>query len=165
MGLRRLDITIQRFRIATQAKMIIGVVEEFLNHYESFMNGSYSEEILDKFTHAPIRKAFKNLQQIVIKDKKIIHAELAGYQVMTGLLQEYVPACSSPDFHSNGENTKTKRLYYTISSSFRYIYEKHNPYMKTNPMYCKYQLVVDILSGMTDHYALTLYQNIKGINL
>ena len=165
IGLDRLDITIQRFRIASQSMMIVAVVDEFLNNYESFMDGTYPEEILDRCKHAPIRQAYKKLLELVIKNKKIIHAELAGYQVLTGLLEEFIPACLEEDFGKEGGNNKPNRLYSIISSNYRHIYENHNPYRKINPLYSKYQLVVDMLSGMTDHYALTLYQNIKGIEI
>ncbi|MCW3124850.1 MAG: dgt [Bacteroidetes bacterium] len=164
-GLGRLDITIQRFRITTQSLMIIAVVDEFLKNYEDFMNESYNEEILDRFEHKSVREAYKGLMKIVLDDKKIIQTELAGYKVLTGLLEEYIPACSMSDFSLSGKNTKARRLYYTISSTYRFIYETYSASSNVNPLYCKYQLVTDILSGMTDHYALNLYQNIKGISL
>lgn len=55
--------------------------------------------------------------------------------------------------------------YKLISSSFRFIYENYNKDENVSKQYKKYQLVVDYIAGMTDSYALDLYQKLKGIKL
>ena len=50
-----------------------------------------------------------------------------------------------------------------ISSSHRIIFEEVEPY--SNSEYKKLQLIVDFITGMTDSYAINLYQELKGIKL
>ena len=50
-----------------------------------------------------------------------------------------------------------------ISSSHRKVFEEIETYK--NVEYKKLQLIVDFVSGMTDSYALNLYQELKGIKL
>ena len=67
------------------------------------------------------------------------------------------------NFKEDGGNTLECRLYNLISSSYRLVYEQYEKY--NNPLYCKLRLVVDFVAGMTDSYAVDLYQELKGIKL
>lgn len=154
------DIAIQRFRISLQTILISAVIDEFVEHYEEIMNGTYTTELLKGCKAAKLKKGMDELQRVVLKNKRIINIELAGWNVLDGLLSEYIPACLSADF-KNDSKTKEGRLYLTISSSYRYLYETHNKYSKEN--YKRIQLIIDFISGMTDNYALELYQRLKGI--
>ncbi len=157
----RLSLTAQQFRIITQGKMIEGVINSFKDNYESIMEGKFEEELLDRSNGSDIRNAYKKLQYIVFDNKKIIQTELAGGEIITGLLEIFLEAADSDSFHAN-DNNKPSRLYKNISSSYRYIYEN---YGYSNDEYKRIQLVVDFVSGMTDSYALNLYRKLKGIRL
>ena len=50
-----------------------------------------------------------------------------------------------------------------ISSSHRKVFEEVEKY--ENVEYKKLQLIVDFITGMTDSYAIKLYQELKGIKL
>jgi len=154
------DISIQRFRIKLQTILIESVIEEFMASYDSIMDGSYKDELLKKCKSRKLKDGLDELLKIVLKNKKIINIELAGWNVITGLLQEYIPACLKDEFKSNSK-TREGRLYQTISSSYRHVYETYNKYPNDN--YKRLQLITDFISGMTDNYALELYQKLKGI--
>lgn len=158
----RLLLTVHQFRIKTQTRMIEGAIDNFMKNYEDIMNGNYEFEIIEKSNGADIRNSFKQLQSIVFDNKNIMQTELAGWEVIYGLLDIFIKATESENFQSHGNN-KESRLYKNISSSYRYIYENFNSY--ENPTYNKIQLVVDFICGMTDSYALNLYRKLKGIRL
>lgn len=158
----RLLLTVQQFRIKTQTRMIEGAIKSFENNYEDIMKGTLESEIIDKSSGKDIRQSFKQLQGIVFDNKNIMQTELAGWEVIYGLLEIFINASESENFKSQGNN-KEARLYKNISSSYRYIYENLNRY--ENPTYNKIQLVVDFICGMTDSYALNLYRKLKGIRL
>lgn len=160
----RLSITIQKFRVKAQAKMIGEVIEAFKANYSKIMNGDLHQEIIDISEASDIRKAFKQLQYIVFDNKKIMQTELAGWEVIYGLLDTFIPAILSKRCDGKSNNYEN-RLYKNISSSLRYSYEKYSKEDNTNDVYNRIQLVVDFISGMTDSYALTLFQTIKGIRL
>ena len=80
-----------------------------------------------------------------------------------GLLTIFVEAALSDNFKANGGNTLECRLYNLVSASYRMFYEKYEHY--ENQLYCKLRLVVDFIAGMTDSYAIDLYQELKGIKL
>lgn len=160
-NLDRLTLTAQQFRIFTQGKMIEGVIDCFKENYQLIMNGEFEFELLEKSKYWDIRKAYKELQYIVFDNKKIIQTELAGGEIINGLLEIFVNGSESPDFKKSG-NTKSARLYKTISSNYRFMYENFG---YSNKEYNRLQLIVDFISGMTDSYALNLFRKLKGIRL
>lgn len=158
----KLSLTVQQFRVKTQGRMIEGVVDCFRKNYNKIMKGTFEYELIDKSRGADIRNSFEELQRVVFDNKKIMQTELAGWEIIYGLLDIFIPATKSEKFKSGG-NTREARLYKNISSSYRYIYENYNNY--DNDEYNRIQLVVDFISGMTDTYALNLYRKLKGIKL
>lgn len=159
----RLNLTVQRFRIVAQAFMIKAVYDEFVANYDQIVTGDYKYELLNKSKAANVRKAFKDLSVYVFSSRGIVETEIAGWEIINGLLHAFINAAKSEKFKSGG-NSKEARLYNLISSSYRHLFENYNTYT-ANPEYGKFQLVVDFISGMTDSYALNLYQKLKGIKI
>jgi dGTPase len=162
LAVDELDIAIQRLRVKVQGYIIESVIEEFITHYEAIMNGKYSVELITQGKGGEIKIAIDNLMGLILKSRKVINVELAGWEVIHGLLNQYIPACLSTDF-KKGSKTKEGRLYQTISSSYRHIFENHSKH--PNDKYNRIQLVTDFISGMTDTYALELYQTLAGIRI
>ena len=156
------SIVIQKFRIFTQRLMISSIIDAFKNNYESIMNGRLESEIIDVSEASDIRNAYKKLQIKVFDDKNIVKKEIAGWEAIYGLLKIMVKASRSENFKSAG-NTYEARIYKLISSSHRFVYENIEKY--DNKEYTKLQMITDFISGMTDTYAINLYQELKGIKL
>ncbi len=156
------SVIIQKFRIFTQKIMIEGIIQAFKDNYNQIMTGTLESEIVDISTAADIRKAYKKLQFIVFDDKKIVKKEIAGWEAIYGLLEIFVKASESDNFKAEG-NTYEARLFKIISSSYRTVYNSVEKY--PNNRYKRLQLIVDFISGMTDSYAINLFQELKGIKL
>lgn len=156
------SIIIQKFRIYTQQVMIENIIKTFEKRYDEIMNGTLENEIIEVSDASDIRKAYKQLQNIVFDDKAIVKKEIAGWEAIYGLLTIFVKASKSKDFKEKG-NTYESRLYKLISSSHRFVFSNIEKY--DNAEYKKLQLVVDYIAGMTDSYAINLYQELKGIKL
>ncbi|MEQ8910170.1 MAG: dNTP triphosphohydrolase [Vicingaceae bacterium] len=154
------SLIIQKFRIFTQQIMIDSIVKSFDDKYKEIMEGELEDEIIDISNAKDIRKAYKNLQNIVFDDKSIVKKEIAGWEAIYGLLEIFVSASQSEYFKSSGNNLES-RLYKIISTSHRKVYEDVESY--SNSEYKKLQLIVDFVSGMTDRYAIRLFQQLKGI--
>ncbi|MNI60208.1 deoxyguanosinetriphosphate triphosphohydrolase-like protein [compost metagenome] len=74
---------------------------------------------------------------------------MAGYKIMAGLLEEFVPAL----IHNNTHYYK--KLVKLIPKQY---------HTDLTDIYSIIQSVLDFVSGMTDLYAVDLYRNIKGIS-
>jgi dGTPase len=156
------SIIIQKFRIYTQQIMIEEIIKTFEKRYDEIMDGTLENEIIEVSDASDIRKAYKTLQYIVFDDKNIVKKEIAGWEAIYGLLKIFVRASKSENFKEKG-NTYESRLYKLISSSHRYVFSNIEKY--ENMEYKKLQLIVDYISGMTDTYAINLYQELTGIKL
>lgn len=156
------SIIVQKFRIFTQTLMINGIVEIFDEKYQEIMSGKLQSEIIDISIAKDVRNAYKKLQYKVFDDKSILKKEIAGWEAIYGLLKIFVNASKSVNFQSSGNNYES-RLYKIISASHRKVFEDIEKY--PNDEYRKYQLIVDFISGMTDTYAIDLFQELKGIKI
>lgn len=156
------SLIVQRFRIFTQQMMIDGIVKSFNEEYENIMQGKLENEIIDISPAKDIRKAYKNLQYIIFDDRSILKKEIAGWEAIYGLLEIFVVASKSKSFKPKGNNLES-RLYKIISSSHKKVFEDIETY--PNDEYKKLQLIVDFISGMTDRYAIRLFQELKGIKI
>lgn len=156
------SIIVQKFRIYTQTLMINGIVKIFDEKYEEIMSGKLQSEIIDISIAQDVRGAYKKLQYKVFDDKSILKKEIAGWEAIYGLLKIFINASNSVNFSPKGNNYES-RLYKIISASHRKIFEDIEKY--PNAEYKKYQLIVDFISGMTDTYAIDLFQELKGIKI
>lgn len=156
------SIIIQKFRIFTQRIMIQEIINSFFENYDEIMTGKLEKEIIDISKASDIRQAYKQLQYIVFDHQSIVKKEIAGWEAIYGLLKIFIKATESENFKPEG-NTYESRLYKMISSSYRTIFEKYDKNEKID--YKRIQLIVDFISGMTDTYAMNLYQELKGIKL
>ncbi|WP_333626185.1 dGTP triphosphohydrolase [Sphingobacterium siyangense] len=156
-------LIVQKFRIFTQQLMIQGVINAFKDNYDKIMKGELQNEIIDISSASDIRKSYKKLQYIVFDNESIVKKEIAGWEAIYGLLKIFVKASQSKNFTENGGNNYESRLFKIISASYRKVYKNIETY--PNSEYKKLQLIVDFISGMTDSYAIDLYQELKGIKL
>jgi len=157
----KLSLIVTRFRIFTQGLMIGEIIKHFVLMHDDILNGSYSKELLQDSDVVHLREAFKELSYLVFDNNRVIQAELAGYEIIQGLLKCFVGASDSPQFKSSGKDLEG-RFFKMISSSLRFIYSNYTTH--ENPEYLRYQLIVDFISGMTDSYAINYYKKIKGIS-
>ena len=86
----------------------------------------------------------------IYRSKAVLDVELSGYKIMETLMEALIGAAVEPDhFHS-------RQLIHRFSSQ----YDIQSPDKETRIM-----AVLDYISGMTDIYALDIYQKINGISL
>jgi dGTPase len=127
-------------------------VAAFMNNYDSIMNGTYNHSLIKDIS--PIAStAMKEVIDVSVNriycHSSVIEIELAGYKIITTLLQHFTDAVLN-------ESKYGKKLLKLFPQQF--VSEKKDAYSQI-------QSVVDFVSGMTDVYALDLYRKITGIGL
>jgi dGTPase len=139
---------------ATVINMLLeNCADVFWDHQDEILSGSYNKSLTDDLDEL-IAAPFKNLKEISIKEiynyRSVVEIELAGYKILGGLLEEFVPAVLYPN------KPNSSKLLQLLPSQFVYTGED---------VYLKLHSVIDFVSGMTDVYAVDLYRKIKGIAL
>ena len=128
-------------------------VRVFVEHEDDILSGTFQGSLIDHIS-ALQQEAYQHCIQFsvsrIYKSRPVIDVELSGYQIMQTLLEKFIEAAVHPDrFYS-------KHLISRVSSQ----YEISAPDLETRLM-----AVIDYISGMTDVYALEVYQKISGISL
>jgi dGTPase len=140
--------------------MWIGLMMEklskvFLDNEEAILSGTLEKDLM-KCLPAKDAVLIDAINKYSVKHiynyKSVVEIELAGYNVIGGLLKEFVHAVIYPT------QSKSKKLIELVSNQFPIVADgKH--------LYNDIQSVVDYISGMTDLYAIDLYRKITGITI
>jgi len=128
-------------------------VETFVSHEEDILSGTFNGSLIDHIDE-PQRTAYRRCTQLSLEKiyhaKPVLDVELSGYRIIETLMSQLIDAAVNPTrFHS-------EQLIRRVSSQ----YDIHSQDLETRIM-----AVIDYISGMTDVYALDIYQKINGISL
>jgi dGTPase len=144
---------IQYLRACVIGKLENECVEAFLAHEEEILAGSLTGSLIDHISELP-QGAYKECTRIskkrIYKSQPVLDVELSGYRIMATLMELMVEAIEHP------ERFYSQQLIGRVSSQ----YDIENDDLETRLM-----AVIDYISGMTDVYALDVYQKICGISL
>ena len=151
-------VTDENEQIAYLRATIIGLLvkectQVFMDNEEAILNGTF-EGALIKHISDPLSNAYKQCSKVAVekiyRSRDVLDIELAGFHVISTLLELMIDAVQSPD------KAYSELLINRVSSQ----YDINSP-----TLYGKIQAVLDYISGMTDVYALDLYRKIKGNSL
>ena len=124
----------------------------FENNYDQIMTGNFEGSLIKKISPVALA-AMNEVTDISVKRiyayPSVIEIELAGYKIITTLLQHFTNAVLNESHYG-------KKLLKLFPQQF---------VSSKNDTYSQIQSVVDFVSGMTDVYALDLYRKITGISL
>lgn len=152
----------QMLRIAIQGFMISSVIKEFKKSYNEIMKGTYEKELLNESEAGKLREKLKEVaMDKIFKNKEILKVELAGKKVIFTLLDIFINALLLVKKKNEVIGKDNERIYGIISDNYKAIYEEETD----GELYDRIQLIVDFVSGMTDHYALSLYKQLQGVIL
>jgi len=133
-------------------------VEEFIANEGLLLSGSYPHNsLLDRIPSKDvIAKAKKAGVSRVYEHEKKRYAEIASFEIIGGLLHEFI--ASVLDVRQNGAaaSFKSKRLYGLLGDM--------TPDAADDP-YRVLLRVCDFVAGMTDRFAVGVYRQVKGIAL
>ena len=152
------ELTDENEKVVYMRASVIGKLENecvaaFLAHEEEILAGTFEGSLIDHISKRQ-KKAYKECEKIsyskIYQSKPVLDIELSGYQIMATLMKVFIEAAVNPSrFYS-------KQLLRRVSSQ----YDIENENLEERIM-----AVLDYISGMTDIYALDIYQKINGISL
>jgi len=128
-------------------------VKVFVEHEQEILDGTFSGSLIERIS--PMQaEAYQRCatlsKQRIYRSKVVLDVELSGYKIMETLMQQMTEAIMHPERYYSQQLIGRVSSQYAISSSA----------LETRLM-----AVIDYISGMTDVYALDVYQKINGISL
>ena len=144
--------------------MLVDVTNKFNENAERFINGSFDVDLLKESDSKKLRNAFEDLSIYNFSNIKVLKCELLGKEVLTYLLNTFYDALFSPDIYvDNKLNRKSKEFKIFSLISKNYVVKACNEGEDfPTDIYKRFMLVTDYISGMTDTFALNLYQELTG---
>lgn len=143
--------------------LINEAVNKFIEYYDDIMTGNYTRLIINGRLHGLIdllinepselsdalREIYKYVQQNAYAYRPVVEIELAGYEILGFLLEQFIPAAIGKD-----SKRYDKLLQLLPDGVMR---KGLDPSLRV-------MIIIDYLSGMTDKFAYSLYQKLKGID-
>lgn len=133
--------------------LIDACVDAFVENEAAILSGTFSSSLI-KVVPPELRFAYQTCEELSLKriyrSKDVVDIEIAGYNIIYTLINKLTDAVLYSD------KAYSKMLLSRIPEQ----YDTDSP-----TAYGKVQAVLDFVSGMTDIYALDLYQKIHGMSL
>ena len=144
---------VQYLRACVIGKLENECVKTFMQHEQEIMEGRFEGSLIDHVAplqHEAYQTCTRISKQRIYRSKPVLDVELSGYQIMATLMELMIEAIEHPDRYYS------QQLIGRVSSQ----YDIESPDLEDRLM-----AVIDYISGMTDVYALDVYQKICGISL
>ena len=146
-------------------KLVGYAVEVFIAHLDELLAGTLEKPLL---AYVPCQEQLKYIQERSTNDiynhRKVAEIVGAGFELVSGMLDIFVPCVNEMAREKNGgkgASYRSHRLFRLLPEAEAHLADA---VWSANP-YIRLLTVLDYVSGMTDSYAVELYQKLKGISL
>lgn len=160
--LQKIDST--REKVGLLRALSIGVLIEqctdiFLANEEAILAGNFDQSLVDLIpTKSVLKKIIEVSVNKVYRSQEVMNIEIAGFDVMNGLL-EYFSQAVYEAYEKRNISHRNQALLRMLPSEYQNEIAEEGA-----SMYQLLRSLLDFISGMTDTYAINLYRKIKGID-
>lgn len=178
---------IVEFRVHLIGTLIKLAAKNFVDNYHAILEGKFKDELIDKDDNHVAQYLKDFCVSKIYSQKEIMSLEVTGYSVIRGLIGILIDLINSDEkgVRNRGKALISRSILRANVLDF-YVRSKKWSYDKTNDCYLeegkkvdvidavqqfnidgfseyfKYRVIVDFVSGMTDKYAVSLYQKLSG---
>jgi dGTPase len=128
-------------------------VKVFVENEDIILAGEFQGSLIDHIDEIP-RQAYRRCEEIsyarIYNSKDVMDIEIAGFKVITTLIDLMVQAAIHPD------KAFSQLLINRVSTQYD---------IKAPTLYGRIMAVLDYISGMTDVYAMDMYRKINGMSI
>ena len=156
------DIAMVKFRVYAINTLIGSARKSFADNYMSILKGEFTEDLLQVAGAKRLSKVLKTFcYRHIYRNRDVLGLELQGFNTITGLMDIFWEAIN--DCEDNGKNASPYSIYVfeRISENYRRVYNEAIIAGELLVRYCRFQLMTDMLAGMTDTYAVTTFEDLK----
>jgi dGTPase len=157
------DITLQMWRVKTIGVMVPSAIDAFVKYYDSIMRGSFDCELIVASVAGNLRKCLKAFaKKHIYNHRQVLEEELKGHKTIHGLMDIFWATIKDrKDADSIGSDRPplSSYVYSRISENYRRVAESERNSMPLR--YKELQLITDMISGMTDTFAISLLKDLR----
>jgi len=149
---------ISTLRALTIGKLIHQCIELFGDVESEMLSGKFDHSLADVI---PLKDGLEDIKMVSIekiyRSRTVLEIEAAGYHVINGLLDSFVPAAINK--REGSLSKKDQVNYRLLPEDVQYELEH------SDTLYIGIRSLLDYISGLTDTNAMNLYRKIRGISL
>lgn len=160
-------VAFQKWMVHVRRWLMYAASYKFSSSYEKIMNGSYLSDMFADTNYQEFINILKKAMKLfVYNNKEILKLELAAKKIIGGLLNDFIYAVLywQEETEEFPMSKSDKKYVNVISANYRENYEHEKSENEIENLYLRFLMVTDFISGMTDSYAKTLYQELNGID-
>ena len=157
----------QRFRVFAIGALVKSATETFVRQERTFLRGSPKFTLIEQGDGEALRGALKEFAfRHAYQHRSVLRVELQGYNVLRSLMSMLwagiIDREEAKDVGSKRVTPFTRYVYGSISENYRRVFEHPPPAAKKLPIrYRECLLLTDMISGMTDSFAMDLYTELS----
>lgn len=160
------DISMQRFRVFAIGQMIQSVTKVFNDKKSEILEGSLGSSLLENSSACGLCNKLKEFSlSHAYRHRSVLEVELKGFNVINELMNFFWAAIvdrkERNDLGSSRNHPFTRYVYQRISENYRRVFENPTGEDKALPIrYRECLLLTDMISGMTDSFAIGLHEEL-----
>jgi dGTPase len=138
------------------SELVNELAKVFLDEEKNILNGKYENDLISEMRRAKSLKRIKEISiEKIYKSRSVVEREVAGYEVLGGLLDTFINAYN--EAFEGKISAKNKAVIELLPKRIT----EEIP----DDLYLRLLRIIDFVSGMTDSLAVSLFRKIKGISL
>jgi dGTPase len=135
------------------------VVEIFLDEEKRILSGKFDAELVSLIPKSRQLRSIRELsKEKVYSVRNVVEIEAAGFEVLGGLLDHFVPALL--DVGRRSTSKRNEKYFRLLPARAQKLYGN-----KSASDYQRLLIATDFISGMTDSYAVSMFKTIRGISI
>ena len=163
------DVSMQRFRVFAIGELVRCAVDAFKKNEKELVTGNLKSPLLEVSDGEALRKALKTFGfRQAYTHRSVLKVELLGYNVLRRLMDIFwdaiVNRADENKLDSQRKHPFSRFVYGRISENYRRAFERPNEEARKLPVrYRECLLLTDMISGMTDSYAVDLQNELDSL--
>jgi dGTPase len=162
-----MEIRLSRLRSTAISVLIHQCIDSFISSRESIESFSFEKSLIGGISLAGLYNDIKEFSyDKVYVAPRVMEIESAGFKAITGLLNTFIPAVLA-DSPSREQYINRRLIPPSCLKRFEHPVASDNQdeLIDSLSRYERILSVTDFISGMTDSYAIDMYQRLSGIKL
>jgi dGTPase len=167
------DVATQRFRAYAILECVEAVIESFANNLDSILKGDFKDDLIKSSRASNFISAMKDFDTLNgYKSSTVLELEMQGYNVVNEIMDYLWHGIKNRIFVKPKPTDKKKAwlqrddqtafgdyVYGLMSENYRRLFESEE--REAPDKYKEAQLLTDMVSGMTDQFAIDFHAKLK----
>ncbi len=166
--LKKIESPVQRaeFLRAQAIGHLVGKVSNaFIKHHDELLAGKLPRPLIEYIDeYEAMAKLRARSQELLYSNRRVAEVTAAGFEMVSGMLDIFIPCVEELVAEKQGRGRASYRSARVSALLPAAAVDFADSTWMTSP-YLRLLRVLDYISGMTDSYAVSLYQKMKGISL